>query len=163
MFAPALVSRSCRMVICALLCFAAPAHADLFVGPGSTMSLANGAMDLGCTDIRIAGGGVLNIDSVPVTGVRNVTIDAGGFLTFGTGSIAFAGAFVNNGEVTGYNAGSLIQINNRACAPDGPSITGLFRVIPALDARMLAFLALMLACWGGMQARRQVKPGIERE
>ncbi|MEO8135871.1 MAG: IPTL-CTERM sorting domain-containing protein [Betaproteobacteria bacterium] len=152
--------------LCASLSLGSAVHADLIVGPGGNTGLGNGAMDLGCTDIRVADSGVLRIESAVVTGVRNVTVDPGGLLSFGSGTITVAGAFVNQGTVQGYTTGSVILNTNLACAPNGPSISGVtavVREIPALGPWGLALLGLLLAGCGGLRARRSTRPGNEPE
>ncbi len=154
----------CTMMLWACFLPTATAHADLNVGPGGIVSLGSGAMDLGCTDINVAGTGVLRLNSAPVSGVRNVTIQAGGTLDFGTGSIAVAGSFTaNNGILLNLGNGSIILVNNFACTPNGPSISILTpSSIPALGAGGLAPLGFLLAGLGMYMIRRRTQPINER-
>lgn len=156
----------CTMMLWACLLPAA-AHADLNVGPGGAVSLGSGAMDLGCTDINVAGTGILRLNSAPVSGVRNVTIQPGATLDFGTGSIAVAGSFTdNNGILLNLGSGSIILVNNFACAPNGPSISGIPTPtptpIPALGAGGLALLGFLLAGIGMLMIRRRIQLINER-
>lgn len=148
------------------LLLATAAHADLDVGTGGSVSLGSAAMDLGCTDINIATLGVLRLNSATVTGVRNVTIESQGVLDFGTGSITVAGAFTNNsGRITHLGPGSITLVTNLACAPNGPSISGvsLATGVPALSAPGLSVLGLLLAGFGIFMTWRRTEPIHERE
>lgn len=148
----------------ACLLLATVAHADLNVGSGAVMSLGSGALDLGCSDINIASAGTLRLDSAPVTGVRNVTIQGAGVLDFGTGSITVAGSFTNNnGILLNLGPNSIVLVNNPACAPNGPSITGLPRPIPALGVWGSVLLGLILAGSAILVTRRRTQRINERE
>jgi hypothetical protein len=147
----------------ACLLLATGAYGSIAIPAGGSLSLASGAMDLGCTDIDIASAGILRLDSAPVSGVRNVTIQPGGMLDFGTGSITVAGSFTNNnGILLNLGPGSIILVNNPACAPNGPSISGLANSIPALGAGGLVLLGLILAASGILVTRRRTQRINER-
>jgi len=148
----------------ACLLLATGAYATITIPAGGSLSLASGAMDLGCTDIDIASAGILRLNSAPVTGVRNVTIQSGGMLDFGTGSITVAGSFTNNsGILPNLGPGSIVLVNNPACAPNGPSVSGLPNSIPALGAGGLLLLGLILAGSAILVTRRRTQRINERE
>ena len=81
------------------LLFATGAYGSMTVPAGGAISLASGALDLGCTDISIAGN--LQVGSARITTARDVTIQAGttpdGTLDGGSGSITLAGNWSNSG------------------------------------------------------------------
>ena len=104
--------------LCLLL--APRAHADMIVPTGCTMSLASAVMDLGCTDIIV--GGTLNINTATVTGVRSVTIQGGGVIDGGSGSITLVGNWSNAGSFVP-GTSSVSFIDNAACAA-ASTITG---------------------------------------
>jgi hypothetical protein len=104
------------------LCLLLPsiARADLIVPNGGTVSLGGSVTALGCTDIIV--GGTLNLNTATVTGVRNVTIQPGGVINGGSGSIALAGNWSNTGSfVAGTSTVSFVD--NAPCAPSS-TITG---------------------------------------
>jgi hypothetical protein len=78
---------------------ALPAHADLLVPANSTFSLGTGGLDLACTDLIVAG--TLQVNGGAITNVRNVTIQAGGVIDGGTGSIALGGNWSSDGILLG--------------------------------------------------------------
>jgi hypothetical protein len=144
------------VAILAFMLLPAGAHADLNVGPGGLVSLGSGAMDLACTDILVASTGVLRLDSAPVTGVRNITVQSGGLLDFGSGSISFSGAFVNHGTLSNLGANSIISTNIPSCAPQGPSITGVYPVaVPGLNPWGILILVLLIAGFAAFASGRQ--------
>ena len=104
------------------LCLLLPAlaRADLLVPSGGTVSLAGATMALGCTDIVV--GGTLNLNTATVTGVRNVTIQPGGTVNGGSGSIAVTGNWSNTGSFVA-GTGTVSFVDNAACAPTS-TITG---------------------------------------
>ena len=62
-------------------------------------SLGGGSMDLGCTDLIVSGN--YDLGGGTLTGVRHVTVNSGGSLSFGAGgSIALAGNWANSGTIT---------------------------------------------------------------
>lgn len=71
-------------------------------------------MDLGCTDINV--GGSLQVDSATISSVRNVTIQAGGTLDGGSGSITIAGNWSDSGTFIP-GTSSVFFVDNPACAP----------------------------------------------
>jgi hypothetical protein len=101
----------------ACLLIATVAFGDIIVPAGGSFSLAGGAMDLGCTDVIVAGN--LQIGSALVTNVRNVTIQAGtppdGTLDGGSGSITLAGNWSNSGTFIP-GTSSVFFVDNPGCA-----------------------------------------------
>jgi len=85
-----------RVLIATILSLAcAPAFSALTVGAGSSLQYADGALDLGCSDLIIAGsaaGGSGN-----VTGIANVAVAAGGTFAPGATWIALGGDFSDAG------------------------------------------------------------------
>ena len=82
--------------VAATLAWAGPARADLIVVSGSTTSLNGGTIDLGCTDVVV--GGTLNVDTGSLVNVRHVTIQAGGTIDGGSGTITLGGDWANAGQ-----------------------------------------------------------------
>lgn len=101
----------------ACLLIATVAFGDIIVPAGGSFSLAGGAMDLGCTDVIVAGN--LQVGSGLVTNVRNVTIQAGtppdGTLDGGSGSITLAGNWSNSGTFIP-GTSSVFFVDNPGCA-----------------------------------------------
>lgn len=96
------------------LLFATGAHGAINVPSGGSVSLAGGAMDMGCTDINVAGS--LQVGSATISAVHNVTIQAGGTLDGGSGSITMAGNWSNSGTFLP-GTSSIFFVDNPACAP----------------------------------------------
>jgi exosortase sorting signal-containing protein len=101
----------------ACLLFATGAYGSVTVPAGGTISLASGALDLGCTDITVAGN--LQVGSALITTVRDVTIQAGtppdGTLDGGSGSITLAGNWSNSGAFFP-GTSSVFFVDNPGCA-----------------------------------------------
>jgi IPTL-CTERM motif len=85
----------CVITIAALV-IARPAHADLVVPANSVVNLASGAIDLACTDVVVAG--TLQVASGSIVNARHVTIQAGGTIDGGSGTIALGGNWANAGQ-----------------------------------------------------------------
>lgn len=105
------------IALSASLSLATGAHSAITIPAGGSLSLAGGAMDLGCTDITVAGN--LQVGSAPVTNVHNVTIQAGtspdGTLDGGSGSITLAGNWSNSGTFIP-GTSSVFFVDNPGCA-----------------------------------------------
>jgi len=105
------------LTIPAWLLLAASAHAAITVPAGGSISLAGGALDMGCTDITV--GGSLQDGSAAITNVRNVTIQAGappdGTLDGGSGSITLAGNWSDSGTFIP-GSSSVNFVDNPGCA-----------------------------------------------
>ena len=101
----------------ACLFLATDAYGTITVPAGGTLSLAGGAMSLGCTDLTV--GGSLQVDSAFVTNVHNVTIQPGtspdGTLDGGSGSITLAGNWSNGGTFIP-GTSSIFFVDNSGCA-----------------------------------------------
>jgi hypothetical protein len=94
------------LTACLFLC-ATPAafSAGIQLGPGASMNLGGGSIDLGCGDLELAG--TLTLDGGSITQSGDVVIN-GGTLDPGSGSVAFTGDWENSGT---FNAGSS-QVSN---------------------------------------------------
>lgn len=103
---------------CALVSIA---HADLVVPAGGNLSLNGGTSNLSCTDVVVAG--TLNIDSGSLTGVRNVSIQAGGSITVTSGTLSLSGDWSNAGSFTG-GTGLVSFVDLAGCATGGGTIGG---------------------------------------
>ncbi len=101
---------------CALI-----AHADLNVPTGGSYALNGGTLDLGCTDLIVAG--TVSVDSGSVTGIRNVVIAPGGSLSATSGTLSLSGAWSNSGTFSA-GAGSVNFVDLAGCAPSGGTISG---------------------------------------
>lgn len=108
--------RAITVSMCLLL--STGADGAITVPAGGSLSLAGGAMDLGCTDITVAGN--LQVGSAAITNVRNVAIQAGtspdGTLDGGSGSITLAGNWSNSGTFIP-GTSSVFFVDNFGCAP----------------------------------------------
>ena len=114
-------SRACARLAAWVFAFfaAGAAHADLIVAAGATTNLANGVVDLACTDLIVAG--TLQIASGTMQNVRNVTIQGGGTIDGGSGVIQVGGNWTNNGSFAA-NAG---EVDFRdVCGPTPSTISG---------------------------------------
>jgi len=92
-----------RSVLLALayLLACSTARADLVVPSGGLVSLAPGVADLACTDVIVAG--TLQVNSGQLNNVRSVTIQPGGVIDGGSGTIQVGGNWTNAGT---FNAGT---------------------------------------------------------
>ncbi len=101
----------------ACLLLATGAYGTITVPAGGSLSLAGGAMDLGCTDMTVAGN--LQVGSALVTSVHDVTIQAGttpdGTLDGGSGSITLAGNWSDSGTFIP-GTSSVFFVDNPGCA-----------------------------------------------
>jgi hypothetical protein len=82
--------------VCA--CVATLAHADIDVGSGASLSFGDGALDVGCSNMVIAGW--LTGGNGTVHGMADLTIAAGGSLAPGAGQIVIGGDFADAGIFT---------------------------------------------------------------
>jgi hypothetical protein len=71
------------------------ARADLIVPPNGNTSVNGGTIDLACTDVTVAG--TLQLGTGSLINVRNLTIQAGGTIDGGSGTIALGGNWSNAG------------------------------------------------------------------
>ncbi|MBK9606653.1 MAG: hypothetical protein IPO58_09675 [Betaproteobacteria bacterium] len=83
------------------------------------MSLAAGGLDLGCTDLIVAG--TLQTNSAPVTNVRNLIIQPGGTIDAGTSVISVGGNWSNNGT---FNAGTSQVAFSDICGVNPAVVSG---------------------------------------
>ena len=77
---------------------AGPANADFIVPPNAVINLNAGQVDLACTDLIV--GGTLHVDTATVTNIRHVTIQPGGVLDGGAGTVRLGGDWTNGGAFT---------------------------------------------------------------
>lgn len=91
----------------AAACLASPMTAgaafaqSITVGAGSTLSLSNATVDLGCSDLVVAG--TTNLGSAVVSQAVDVSIPTGGTLNGGSSSLAVTGDWSRTGS---FNAGT---------------------------------------------------------
>jgi IPTL-CTERM motif len=97
------------------------ATADLVVPVNSGYTLNGGSADLGCTDLIV--NGALVVDGGSITGIRNVTINAGGSITASSGALALSGNWSNFG-VFNAGTGSVSFVDLAGCAAAGGTISG---------------------------------------
>ncbi len=87
------------MLGAALACSASLlAHANIDVGAGSSVSFADGGLDLGCSHLSVEGSATGG--SGGVSGVANVVVGAGGSFAPGAGRLTLGGDFSNAGTFT---------------------------------------------------------------
>jgi len=79
---------------CATL-WSVPVRADVDIPAGGFMSLADGGLDLGCTDLIVAG--TLQTNSAPVSNVRHLIMQSGGTIDAGSSVIGVGGNWSNSG------------------------------------------------------------------
>ncbi len=96
-----------------------PARADFEIPTGGFMSLADGGLDLGCTDLIV--GGMLQTNSAPVTNVRNVIIQSGGTIDAGSSVISVGGNWSNSGT---FNAGTSQVAFSDICGVNPAVVSG---------------------------------------
>lgn len=95
------------------------AAADFIVPANSVVSLNGATLDLGCTDLIVAG--TLQLGSGQVLNARNVTLQPGGVLDGGSGAIELGGNWSNNG---GFLAGTSTVRFRDLCAITSATISG---------------------------------------
>ena len=121
-------------------CAVLPASADERVGAGGFIPVADGTVNLGCTDLVVAG--KLNIDQGTYFNVRNVHVLAGGVLNGGSGSLTLSGGFsVDSGGQ--FNRQQLALQTSTACGKVVPVANDALPV-PTLANAMLAVLVALL-------------------
>jgi hypothetical protein len=112
-------ARGARAAAIVLLLHPPLAVADLVV-PHDAIGRLNGAtLDLGCTDLIVAG--ALQIGSGQVLNARNITIQSGGVVDGGSGAIELGGNWSNNG---GFFAGTGTVRFRDLCAVATATISG---------------------------------------
>jgi hypothetical protein len=92
-------ARGVRTASIVLLLHSALAAADVIVPSNAIVNLNGSTLDLGCTDLVVAG--MLQIGSGQVLNARNVTIQSGGVIVGGSGTIELGGNWSNNGAFLG--------------------------------------------------------------
>jgi hypothetical protein len=120
------------LLSCALLTLAMRnAAAAIIVGAGSSVNFADSSIDLGCSDLSIAGS--VNASVANVTSIANLGL-AGGSLAAGASRISLGGNFVNAGS---FVAGSSRVAIVDACG-NGTSqfsgATGFYDLVVATDS-----------------------------
>lgn len=105
----------------AALCLLQPAlaAADFIVPANAVVSLNGATLDLGCTDLIIAG--TLQLGSGQVLNARHVDIQAGGAFDGGSGAVELGGNWSNSG---GYLAGTSTVRFRDLCGLASATITG---------------------------------------
>jgi len=112
-FCAALNVRKFVWGLAAALSLSAPAFADLTIPGGGSFDLAGGTMDLGCTDVSVAGN--LTLGAGTLINVRNFTVLAGGSVNAGSGQISLAGNWANSGSFAA-GTSSVKFVDAPACA-----------------------------------------------
>jgi hypothetical protein len=95
------------------------AYADLHVSANSVTTLNAGEVDLACTDLIVAG--TLRVTTGRVTNVRHVSIQPGGTIDGGSGTIALGGNWSNAGS---FVAGSANVHFRDLCGLRSAAVTG---------------------------------------
>lgn len=86
---------SAGALLCALLT-GALARADVIIPVGGVINLSGAGLNLGCTDLIVAG--TLVTGSAPINNVRNVLIQGGGVLDAGASTLNVGGGWSNSGS-----------------------------------------------------------------
>ncbi|QIL79175.1 hypothetical protein G7047_04040 [Diaphorobacter sp. HDW4A] len=137
-------------------------QADVNVPSGSQINLAGGTMQLGCTDFLIQGAAVQG-SGASTTGVRNLSVLAGGSLDMAGSAIQLAQQYTNNGSVSAAG-GSLTRVDSVTCPAVGQlgaiPINGVGPVatvaaVPTLGSFAFGLLMLSLGLIGGLRAARR--------
>lgn len=138
-----------------------PAFAEIRIPSGAALQLARGTVNLGCTDLEIAGKLVQGAE-VSTVGARNVQINSGGQLELGGGSLQLSQDFTNAGTVlTG--GGNVTRVDSAQCPAKGAlgvvntnevTVPTSATAVPSLQTYALALLSLMLAAAGCIRSRR---------
>ena len=102
-----------------LLLHSALAAADFIVPPNAIVTLSGGTLDLGCTDLIVAG--TLQVGGGQVLNARHVTIQPSGALDGGSGAIELGGNWSDTG---GFLAGSSTVRFRDLCANASATISG---------------------------------------
>lgn len=103
----------------ALACaIAAPAFAQINIGAGSTFDFGSAAIDFGCSDLVVAGQAAA---AGSLTGLRDLSIAAGGTFNAGPSQIALGGNFADAGT---FNAGTGTVSIVDACGGGVSQVTG---------------------------------------
>lgn len=126
-------------------CFALSAQADHLIGAGGTVSLGNGTISLGCTDLIVAG--TLNFQQGTYLAVRNVSVLPGGVVNGGTGSLTYSGT-ISVAPAGQFNQQQLVLVQNASAC--GAAVAAEPVIVPALSNFVLFALAgllLGLAYW----------------
>jgi len=113
------IYRDLRTASIVLLLHPALAAANVIVPSGAVVSLGGGTLDLGCTDLVVAG--TFQIGSGQVLNAQNITIQSGGVIDGGSGAIELGGNWSNNG---GFLAGTGTVRFRDLCAPAISTISG---------------------------------------
>src|SRR5262245_19412502 len=72
------------------------ASADVLVGSGSSVDLGTGTVEQGCGDLAVAG--TVALSQGTLSGVRSLSIVAGGQLQGGAGEISWSGVWSDSGQ-----------------------------------------------------------------
>lgn len=103
----------------ALACaIAAPAFAQFTVGAGSTFDFGSAAINFGCSDLLVAGQATA---AGSLTGLRDLSISAGGIFNASTSQISLGGNFADAGT---FNAGTGTVSIVDACGSGASQLTG---------------------------------------
>jgi hypothetical protein len=90
-----------------------PVFADITVPTGGTMALNGATVDLGCSDVTVAGS--LSLGGGTLANVRNLAILSGGALSTGAGQITLSGNWTNAGSFSA-DTGQVNFVDVPACA-----------------------------------------------
>jgi len=89
--------RALRLLGCVLLILAMRnAAATIIVGAGSSLNVADNNVDLGCSDLTVAG--ALAANGANVTSIANLDLSGGSSFAAGTSRISLGGNFANTGN-----------------------------------------------------------------
>ena len=77
-----------------------PLYAGLTIGNGASVTMNGGTIIMNCSDVSIADGGALYVESGTIEECQNLTVESGSTLTFSSGEIQMNGLFTLDGTAT---------------------------------------------------------------
>lgn len=100
-------TRSSSCVV-AIVLFTGNAWAQFNVGAGSSIDFGDAVVEMGCTDLVVSG--TANTTASQITGIDDVSINAGGAFNGGSAQLSLSGDFANGGSFSG-GSGSVMIVD----------------------------------------------------
>lgn len=116
----AVFTRPIRLFLVSVVWFCSPALASIAVPAGSSLSLPSGAsIDLACGNVSVSG--ILGLGNATLTGVKDFSVNTGGFLSATNSSLSIAGNFTGDGPVSA--ASSSLTVTD-GCSANSSQLSG---------------------------------------